>query len=198
MTTTISNTPNGSTTPNDIAAGKGRSVTSGFSDALGDRQLMFDPTAATSFELLHIKKEFADVPEFEEALRARVEELRQIQHPSLATVHGVERRSDGALILTSKLVSGKRVSELVAKARGAAFALELIRLLTPALATLHKSGERVAHGALTTDRIIVTRDGRLMLVEQTLGSAIEALKLSRARLNEIGHCRAQRRRSAAL
>lgn len=184
-TTTTTNTPN--TTPSaDAASGKGRSLTAGFSDGLGDRQLMFDPAAATSFELLHIKKEFADVPEFETALRARVEELRQVQHPSLATIHSVERRNDGALLLASKLVTGRRVSELVPKARGAAFALELIRLITPALAVLHKSGPRVAHGALTTDRVIVTRDGRLMVVEHGLGSAIEALKLSRTKLNEIG------------
>jgi hypothetical protein len=184
-TTTTTSTPN-PTPATEVANGKGRSLTAGFSDGLGDRQLMFDPAAATSFELLHIKKEFADVPEFEAALRARVEELRQVQHPSLATVHGVERRNDGALLLASKLVTGRRVSELVPKARGAAFALELIRLITPALAVLHKSGDRVVHGALTADRIIVTRDGRLMVVEHALGSAIESLKLSRARLNEIG------------
>lgn len=188
MTTTTTSTPNAApaTPAADVANGKGRSLTPGFSDGLGDRQLMFDPAAATSFELLHIKKEFADAPEFEAALRARVEELRQVQHPSLATIHGVERRNDGALLLVSKLVAGRRVSELVPKARGAAFALELIRLITPALAVLHKSGDRLAHGALTADRIIVTRDGRLMVIEQALGSAIESLKLSRARLNDLG------------
>jgi hypothetical protein len=188
MTTTTTSTPNPTpaTPATDVANGKGRSVTAGFSDGLGDRQLMFDPAAATSFELLHIKKEFADAPEFEDALRARVEDLRQVQHPSLATIHGVERRNDGALLLASKLVAGRRVSELVPKARGPAFALELIRLITPALAVLHKSGNRVIHGALTAERIIVTRDGRLMVVEHALGSAIESLKLSRAKLNDLG------------
>ena len=186
MTTTTTSTPSGAAPATDVANGKGRSITAGYSDGWGDRQLMFDPAAATSFELLHIKKEFADVPEFEEALRARVEELRLVQHPSLATIHGVERRNDGALLLASKLVTGRRVSELIPKARGAAFALELIRLVTPALAVLHKSGDRVTHGALTADRIIVTRDGRLMVVEHVLGSAIESLKLSRSRLNDLG------------
>ena len=184
-TTTSANSPQAQA-PDAAAAGKGRSVTAGFSDGLGDRQLMFDPATATSFELLHIKKEFADIPEFEEALRARVEELRNVQHPSLATIHSVERRADGALLMASKLVSGRRVSELIAKARGAAFAIELIRLLTPALAVLHKSGDKVAHGLITPDRIIVTRDGRLMIVEHALGSAIESLKLSRSKLHEIG------------
>src|SRR4030095_2646997 len=170
----------------DAGTGKGRSLTAGFSDGIGDRQLMFDPTAATSFELLHIKKDLADIPEFEAALRARVEEVRNVQHPSLSTIHNVERRADGALLLASKLVSGRRVAALVPKARGAACASELLRLITPALAVLHKSSDRVAHGALTPDRIIVTRDGRLMIVEHVLGSALEAAKLSRARLNDMG------------
>ena len=188
MTTTTTTTANsGAALATDAAAsGKGRSATAGFSDGLGDRQLVFDPAAAASFELLQFKKEFADVPEFEAALRARVEDVRNVQHPSLTTIQGVERRADGALLLASKLVSGRRVSELIPKARGAAFAIELIRLITPALAVLHKSGDRIAHGALTPDRIIVTRDGRLMIVEHALGSAIESLKLSRSRLNEIG------------
>jgi len=188
MTTTTTNSANSTPTQatDAAAAAKGRSVTAGFSDGLGDRQLMFDPATATSFELLHIKKEFADNPDFEAALGARIEELRNVQHPSLASIHGMERRADGALLMASKLVSGRRVSELIAKARGAAFAIELIRLLTPALAVLHKSGDKMAHGLLTPDRIIVTRDGRLMIVEHALGSAIEALKLSRAKLHEIG------------
>jgi len=188
MTTTTTTTANsGAAQAADAAAaGKARSATAGFSDGLGDRQLVFDPAAAASFELLQFKKEFADVPEFEAALRARVEDVRNVQHPSLTTIQGVERRADGALLLASKLVSGRRVSELIPKARGAAFAIELIRLITPALAVLHKSGDRIAHGALTPDRIIVTRDGRLMIVEHALGSAIESLKLSRSRLNEIG------------
>ena len=108
MTTTTTTPANsGATQAADAAAAKGRSVTAGFSDGLGERQLMFDPAAATSFELLQIKKEFADVPEFEAALRARIEELRNVQHPSLATIHGVERRAAGALLLASKLVSGR-------------------------------------------------------------------------------------------
>ena len=58
--------------------------------------------------------------------------------------------------------------------------------MTPALAAIQRAGDHVAHGALSADRIIVTRDGRLVVVEHVLGSAIEALKPTRARLQELG------------
>jgi hypothetical protein len=63
-------------------------------------------------------------------------------------------------------------------------ALELIRVVTPALAALHQSG--LAHGALSADRIVVTQDGRFVLVDHVFGPAIETLKLSRASLNQLG------------
>jgi serine/threonine-protein kinase len=165
---------------------RAKAYTAGFADALGERQLVFDPAAGSSLEILRLQKEFADSPEFEAALHLRVELARHVQHASLASVHGIERSEDGGLALVSKHVSGRRVSELLPKAHGAAFALELIRLVTPALAALHRSGDGVAHGALSAERIVVTRDGRLVVIEHVLGSAIESLKLSRQRLNELG------------
>ena len=165
---------------------RAKAYTAGFADALGERQLVFDPAAGSSLEILRLQKEFADSPAFEEALRLRVELARHVQHASLASVHAIERSEDGGLALVSKHVSGRRVSELLPKAHGAAFALELIRLVTPALAALHRSGDGVAHGALSAERIVVTRDGRLVVIEHVLGSAIETLNLSRQRLNELG------------
>jgi len=157
----------------------------GFVDLFGERHLKFDHSVGASLETLHINKAFATEPAFEAALRARVDELRQVQHPSLATVHGVERRDGDELCLVSKLTSGRRVSELVPKAHGAAFALELLRLVTPALAMLHRAGEGIAHGAIAAERIVVARDGRLVVADHVFGSALQALKLSRGEL--IGH-----------
>jgi len=169
-------------TPNvPTAAPGGRTNTAGFSDGFGDRSLVFDPASGSSLELLRFKPEFRDSPEFEAALRARVEQVGHLQHPSLSTIQSVDRNDDG-LTLVSKHVSGRRVSALLPKAHGPAFALELIRLVTPALAAIQRAGDHVAHGALSADRIIVTRDGRLVVVEHVLGSAIEALKPTRARL----------------
>ena len=170
----------------DGALLKGLPHTAGFSDPIGDRQLVFDPAAGTSLEVLRFKEEFGELPEFEASLLARVEVLSHLQHPSLATIHTVGRHEKVGLVLVSKHTPGKRVSELLPKAQGPAFALELIRLVTPALAALHRAGDGVAHGALSADRIVVTRDGRLVVVEQVLGPAIENLGLSRSRLIELG------------
>jgi hypothetical protein len=161
------------------------SVPPSFADAFGHRQLVFDPTAGTSLEVLKFADLFSKSPEFETALRERTEALKHIHHPSLGIVHRVERDGE-ALLLLSKHTPGRRVAELQAKAQGAAFALELIRLVTPLLATLEKAGPGMSHGAISADRIVVTRDGRLVVVEHVLGSALNALKLSRTQLAEIG------------
>ena len=160
--------------------------TSGFADGFGERKLLFDPATSTSLEVLRFKKEFSESPDFEGGLLTRVEALSNIKHGSLGTAMSVERISDTELALVSRHTPGRRVSELLPKAHGPAFALELIRLVTPALAALQRAGDDIVHGALSPERIIVTRDGRLVVVEHVMGSAIEALKLPRQKLNELG------------
>ena len=156
-----------------------------FADAFGNRQLVFDQTAGTSLEVLRFSDRFAQSPEFETALRERVDALKHVHHPSLGTVHRVEREFE-SLLLLSKHTPGRRIAELQAKAQGAAFALELIRLVTPLVATIEKAGPGMCHGAISADRIVVTRDGRLVVVEHVLGSAVNALKLSRQELSDLG------------
>jgi len=184
--TAPSSFPNAPSPTPETPQPRARSYTPGFADELGDRQLAFDHATATSLEVLRFKPEFGDSKEFEIALRSRAEAFRDLQHPSLSTVRSVERMDGEGLILVSKHVTGRRVSELLAKARGPVFALELIRQVTPALATLQLASEGVSHGALSAERIVVTRDGRLVVVEHVLGSAIEALNLPRQRLIDLG------------
>ena len=179
------NSPRPGSAEPDAPVNAGRAHTTGLSDGLGDRSLVFDSASGTSLEVLRFKKEF-DTPAFEAALRARVTELSGLRHASLAAIRSVERRPGDGLCLVSKHVSGRRVSELADKARGPAFALELIREVTPALAALQHAGPGVAHGALSTERIIVTREGRLVVTEYVLGSALEALPVSRQRLHQLG------------
>ena len=184
--TAPSSFPNASSQNPETPQPRARSYTPGFADELGDRQLAFDHATATSLEVLRFKPDFGDSKEFEIALRSRVEAFRDLQHPSLSTVRSVERLDGEGLILVSKHVTGRRVSELLTKARGPVFALELIRQVTPALATLQLAADGVSHGALSADRIVVTRDGRLVVVEHVLGSAIEAMDLPRQRLIDLG------------
>ena len=182
---TVSSRPPETATPEpERPLVRGNAHTAGFADALGARHLKFDHAAGASLEILTVRPDFGDVPEFEAALRARAEDVRHIQHPSLATIHGIDRRAGEGLCLISRLTSGRRVSELAPKAQGMTFALELLRLVTPALALLHRAS--IAHGALSAERIVVARDGRLVVADHVFGSAIEALQLSRPQLIDLG------------
>ena len=145
---------------------------------------MFDPAAGATFEVLEFRPEFA-TPGFEAALRERVDLFFPIAIPSLETGYTVERRK-GALMLVSKQMSGRRLSELLERAHGAGFALELIRLVTPVLAAISRTGDSLSHGMLSADRIIVSRDGRLVVVEPVLGPAVATLSRSRNQLIEMG------------
>jgi hypothetical protein len=160
----------------------------GLTDGLGDRLLMFDNTGLASLELLRFKKEFSDRPGFESAVRERIRDLEGFTHPSIARVRAVKWLDDNdGLALVSDHVSGRRLSEVLAEARGPGFALELIRQLTPALVALQEQGDGVAHGLLTPEKIVVTPEGRLVLVEHVLGPAVEMLGLSPSRLRgELG------------
>jgi hypothetical protein len=161
--------------------------TPGLSDGLGDRLLMFDNSSASSLELLRFRHEFT-TPGFEVALRQRVEQLDQFQHPSLAKVRAVQWLGEReGLALISNQTPGRRLSEILRDARGPAFAMELLRQLIPVLAALHEQGDDIAHGALNADRIVVTPPGRLVVVEHVLSSALESLHLPTSRIrSELG------------
>jgi len=157
--------------------------TQGLSDGLGDRLLMFDNTNAPSWELLRFRPEFAAAVGFETALRERVERLGQFRHSSFTTVRSVEELGSGdGLALVATYAPGRRLSEAFSTPRSADAVVPLLTQLTSALAALQQYGDGIAHGALTADRIMVTRDGRLIIREHVLGSALQRLGLSSARL----------------
>jgi hypothetical protein len=160
----------------------------GLSDGLGDRLLMFDNTGSASLELLRFKREFSEKLAFEPAVRQRIRQLETFTHPSVGKVRALKwLPDDDGLALVSDHIAGRRLSEVLREARGPGFALELIRQLTPALVALQQHGDGVAHGVLTPERIVVTPEGQLVLVEHVLGAAIESLDLPPTRLRtELG------------
>jgi hypothetical protein len=165
-----------------------RLYTPGFSDVLGDRRLMLENTNAAMAEQLRFKREFSDAVGFEVAIRQRIEELASLHDPSIAAVRRIEwlGGNDG-LALVSSHVTGRRLSEMFKEVTGPAFAFEFIRQLAPAVAAIQAQGAGIAHGLLTPERIIVTREGRLVIVEHVLGSAFELLQLPASRLrSEFG------------
>jgi hypothetical protein len=162
-----------------------RLYTPGVSNHLGDRLLTFDNSTASSLELLKFKAALAHAPGFEDALRKRVDDLMRFRHPSIAPVRGVEWLNQGeGLALVSIHTAGRRLSEILKDAHGATFAMELVRQLAPALVALQQAGSGFAHGALTPDRIVVTREGRLVVVEHVLGAALEQLRYPAGRVRE--------------
>jgi hypothetical protein len=152
-------------------------------DGFGDRLLMFDNTSTPSLELLRFRSELCATPGFEDALRDRVRQLDAFRHDAFGPVRAVQHLDDGqTLALVSVHAPGQRLSELFdqqpRKGLNPAIVSWLLRELTPALADLQSQGDGVAHGALTPDRIVLTPDGRLRIVEHVLGSALGTLERS--------------------
>ena len=176
--------PNAPST-SDQASSSQTKVRPGFSDALGDRQISVDNNVGTTVEILKFKNEFGQTAPFEAALRKRVDDLRRLLHPSLPTLRGVNQLEDGSLALVSDHIPGRRLSEILQTVRGPVFAVELIRQLTPAIANIQRPNPELSHGLITADRVIVTREGRLVIVEHALGSAIESVKLPADRLRSL-------------
>jgi eukaryotic-like serine/threonine-protein kinase len=156
--------------------------TEGFSDRFGDRLLLFD-NQGPGLELLRFHRELGALPEFEAALRARVEALAPFLHPGFARVRSLTRLDDPdpRLALVSELAEGERLSTVLAAARRAGKRLEpgsavwLLRHLLTALADLHDAGPNVHHGILTPDRVMITPGG-VAITEYVLGEALATLE----------------------
>ncbi|MEO7189589.1 MAG: PEGA domain-containing protein [Vicinamibacterales bacterium] len=154
----------------------------GFADALGDRVLVFETSNSSWLELLRFKRALSEVPAFESALRQRLDDLSGFSHPSIAAIRRVERDAGDDLMLVWNHVAGRRLSEIMQDATGPAFALELIGQVAPALVALHEHEAGLSHGLLTPDRIVVTRDGRLVITEHLMASAMGVLGLPAERV----------------
>ena len=160
-----------------------------FRDGLGERHQTADPTGHETLEVLCVRGELAAVPSFEFALRERVSRLANVRHPSLRRVKSVERLSDPnqTLAITSESGPGIRLSQLLAEAEAKDIpidigtALGLFRQLLPAVALLHENARDGSHGAIGPERVVITPQARLVVVEYVLGSALEQLRFSHER-----------------
>jgi hypothetical protein len=159
-----------------------------FRDGLGERRLTKD-AAGASVEALCLRRELAAVPSFEFALRERITRLAGFRHAYYGRTRGIERSSefDQALTILSDTTPGIRLSALLDTAHEQRLpvdldvALCLIRQLVPAVAILHESARDASLGALGPERLILAPNGRLVIVEYVLGSALEQLLFTRER-----------------
>ncbi len=157
-------------------------LVSGFLDRLGDRVQLTDPGTG-HVEVLRLRPELTTSSLFEAAVRRRANQLAGFLHPNHARVRQVGRlpAPDGRLVIVSDAVDGWRLSELIEAAGpcGVSFhadaVLFLLRQLLGAVADLHDVGPSVSHGALGTERLVITADGRLVVTESVFGAALRYL-----------------------
>ena len=180
-------------TPPDVSRFRTRTRT--FEDGLGVRVCTFDHAVGQLVEVLCLRLALAAAPGFEFALRERTAALKGLRERSLSRVRRAERLSDPAssLAVTSEWVAGVRLSRVLdlAEQRRVGIDLDsafyLIRQLLRAVRVLHGVAPEVAHGALAPERLIVTSEGRLVVAEYVLGSALQQLQFTRLRLWQDFH-----------
>jgi hypothetical protein len=152
-----------------------------FEDNLGARFEAVSPDG-DPVEVLELKDRFAGIPAFEFALRKRVNTLTAFKDPSFATARGV--RLGGGLAVVSDRVRGARLSTILAAFENDLIPVEfnaavcVLRQLVSAVAVLHETMPELCHGTISPERIVITPEGRVVLVEHMLASALEALHLS--------------------
>ncbi len=156
-----------------------------FQDGLGERRRISDATGADTLELLCLRRELTAIPSFEFALRERASRLTNFRHTYYGRVRSVDRLSDAGatLAIVSESTRGIRLSNLLTPSERRPVTLDinaslhLIRQLVSAVAMLHENAGDIAHGAIGPERIIVTPNARVVIVEYVLGAALEQLHL---------------------
>src|SRR5262245_3595386 len=157
-----------------------------FEDGLGKRHQVVGVTPEP-LEVLVLREELATAAGFEDAVRAQVARVVGFRNPAFAQVRGVARppNNESGLAVISQQITGVRLSDLLAVAGKRLLPLDmasacwLTRELIAACATLHEALPALCHGAVAPERIIITPDGRLVVVEHMLGGALPKLRWSR-------------------
>ena len=159
-----------------------------FQDGLGERR---QTTGAGNqlLDLVIVHEALGAVAGVEAALRQRAGELASFEHASFPRLKGVGKlsKSPAKIVVATEHVSGVRVSDLLAIAERRLIPLEydgavgLVQQLLDAIAALHEAVPHVSHGAIAPERLILTAESRLMVVDHTFGAAIEKLEFSQER-----------------
>jgi serine/threonine protein kinase len=152
-----------------------------FEDALGKRHHAV-AAGGEPIEVFELREEFS-TEAFESAVRERVAALGGFQTACFSRIHTVLRPNQGAtkLFVVSERMPSTRLSTVLAGARQQLAPLELsatlcvIRQLVAAIALLHEKLPTIAHGAISAERIVITPNARLVVVDHMLGSALDQL-----------------------
>jgi hypothetical protein len=161
-----------------------------FTDGVGERVVAADGATGELLQILRLRPALTAVPSFEFALRERVARLANFRHAYYVRVRRVDRAmgAQSSLAIVSDHLEGTRLSDILRVAHERTLqidinaALCLIRQLVPAVAVLHENARDAAHGLIAPERLVVTPNARLVIVEHVLGAAIEQLQFGRDRL----------------
>jgi hypothetical protein len=164
-----------------------------FVDGFGERRVVLD-ARGERLDVLRLNAALSGTPAFEASLRERAGRIAGFRHDAFARIRGIEiDRPNNTLLVISDHVRGARLATLLACAEKRSVPIDLptatciIRQLVMAAAAWRDQMPDAVHGAISPDRIMVTTEGRVMLVEQVLGSALEQLRYSRQRYwEELG------------
>ena len=155
-----------------------------FEDGLGKRHFTTGP-AGDPLDVLVVSDELTVVPSFEAALRARPAQLATFQHAAFSRIRGLVRLGKAQRLgIVSDHVDGMRLSELLTVAERHLIpvpldaSVYLVRQLVTALAALHAAMSDTCHGAIAPERIVITPDAGIVVVDHVLGAALEQLRFS--------------------
>lgn len=156
-----------------------------FDDGLGVRRIERDEATGDVVEKLYVS---LSISKHAATLRERATRLANFRHPRYPRVRGVDVSDDDkSVTVICDPVEGVRLSDVIAQSEKGKLgidvhaALQVGREVLPALATLHGSRD-VTHGCLAAERLVLTRIGRVMVTDHTIGAAIEKLQYPRPRL----------------
>ena len=164
-----------------------------FVDGFGERRVVVD-ARGERLDVLRLNAALSGTSAFEASLRERVGRIAGFRHDAFARVRTVDvDRQSGTLMVVSDHVRGARLATLLSCAEKRSVPVDLpaatciIRQLVLAAAAWRDQMPDAVHGAISPDRIVITPEGRVIIVEQVLGSAIEQLRYSRQRYwEELG------------
>jgi Tol biopolymer transport system component len=130
-----------------------------------------DTTLGREVALKVLAREFSADPERLGRLEREARVLASLNHPGIATLHGVEQ-AEGQRVLVMELVTGATLAErLQRRPLPLAEALEVGRQMAEALEAAHERG--VVHRDLKPANVKVTPEGRVKLLDFGLAKALE-------------------------
>jgi hypothetical protein len=126
-------------------------------------------------------------PVSEQAIRARAAHLKSLGPGPVGRVSCIERQG-ATLSILSELPDGVTLSDILAALEFGTLrlsddeVLELVSSVVRAAGWLHEALGALAHGALVSPHVVVTRAGSTVFTHAVFGEAVQALKKSREQL----------------